>query len=174
MLVLCALVLSASVACEEPEETEIPDDGTVGAVVGGASNDGKGFVDWSDGTATPEMLRGPQGGQHIWVAVRMRGLSHKKLKMTVEMQRVDTGTVVKPGAVPVMSTLKPIADGEFKYQFSAITAFVKCPCQVADKRLRVKLSLSDLYGRKYETIGEITPTWSGDCSAKPSSSCADQ
>ncbi len=142
------------------------------AAVGGASADGKGFLDWQDGAATPAIIRGPQGGQHIWVSVRMRGLSPKKLKMTIEMARKDNSVVVKPGAVPLILTLKPSAALPSTFEFAALTAFVKCPCQVVGKPLVVRLDLADLYGRTFQTSATITPTWDGDCSSPPSSSCA--
>jgi len=187
-LVLCALFAAfaciASLGCEEWQGSD-PDAGAndgesdapeveIWAAVGGASDDGKGFIDWQSGEETAKMIRGPQGGQHVWVSVRMTGLSNKKLRMTVEMVREDNGKVVKPGAVPVMSSLK---GNKFKpggYQFSAITAFVKCPCQVAKKTLIVNLKLEDLYGRTYKTSAKVLALWDGDCSLPPSSSCAEQ
>ena len=175
--VVYGLVLAGLAACQvdSPDEPDAgADTSTVEmwAAVGGASVEGKGFIDWQDGSATPAIIRGPQGGQHIWVSVRMTGLSPKKLKMTVEMARKDNGTVVKPGAVPLILTLKPSPEHPTAFEFASLTAFVKCPCQVAGKPLVVRLELADLYGRTFQTSATITPTWDGDCSLPPSSSCA--
>ena len=172
-------VMAATTGCDGACEADCIDGEDVGNVkpwaqVGGASDTGKGFVDWTDGEATPPMIRGPQGGQHVWVTVRMRGLSPKKLRMTVEMSRKDNGKIVKPGAVPVMSTVKTSPEFPSGFQSNYITAFVRCPCQVANKPLRVHLAVADLYGRTFETDATITPTWDGDCSLPPSSSCAEQ
>ncbi len=176
-LTLCAGLLAAGLSgCD----TDTPPDADAGVeyepwgAVGGANDEGKGFISWEDGTATPPMLRGPQGGQHVWVSVQMRGMVQQKLRMTVEMVLDDTGKVVKPGAVPFMQTVPPLPDDPKTFQFSAITAFVRCPCQVANKSVTVKLTLDDLYGRSTTATAKIKPSWDGDCSLPPSASCKDQ
>ena len=175
---LAALCLLAAATCacgggetDEPDtKVQLPPM----AVVGGATDDGKSWVDWSSGDVAPPMLRGPQGGQHVWVSVRMQGLNPVKLKMTVEMRLKESGKVVQPGAVPVMRSIPPAQDQPDTFQFSGITAFVKCPCQVADKTVVVSLSLDDIYGRTASATAEIRPTWAEDCSGQQPQSCANQ
>lgn len=58
--------------------------------VGGSLDNGTGFVDWSlpSGVDLPKsatIISGPQGGQHIWVTVRTKGLAPKKAKVKVEI-----------------------------------------------------------------------------------------
>lgn len=157
-------------ADDKKDTSEAP----IWAAVGGAQDDGTGFVDWSDGTVKPRMIRGPQGGQHIWVTVRMTGLSPKQLKMTVEMRRQDNGKIVKPGAVPIIASLAKSKTKPDVYEFGRLTAFVKCPCQIAGAPVRVNLKLDDIYGRTFSTSAHIRPQWSEDCSEPPSTSCAEQ
>ncbi|HAN07013.1 MAG TPA: hypothetical protein DCP89_00805 [Acidimicrobiaceae bacterium] len=170
---LCLVSLSACTGVEDKEQdTQVQLDPL--AVIGGANDDGKDWVDWSAGDGTPPMLRGPQGGQHVWVSIRMQGLNPVKLKMTVEMRLKGTAKIVQPGAVPVMRSIPPAKDEPNTYQFSGITAFVKCPCQVADKSIEISLKLDDIYGRTASTSAVIRPTWAENCSGQQPPSCADQ
>lgn len=157
-------------------------DPTVSFEIGGSSDEGEGFVDWSAGDATPPMIRGPQGGQHVWVSVRARGLWPKKARVAIEMFLDETGVVVKPGRVPITANLHPEdpalqdaePDLEAWYGFEGITAFVRCPCQVQGKRFRVVATIEDLYGADGTDEAYITPTWDGSCTTGPSPSCEAQ
>lgn len=140
--------------------------------LGGADDEGQQFIDWADGTATPKMVRGPQGGQHIWVRTRSQGLWHKKARISVTMTLVDSGNVVKPGTVPVMPTLEVLPDGDALSP--GITAYVKCPCQVVGRQVRVRAEIVDLYGLTGVGEATIRPTWDGDCSTPPSGNCNEQ
>ncbi len=182
-LLLGALLLALTLAigcsndcvdgCEaDGGETDGGACGPVSLVIGGADKEGAGWVDWQAATATPPMIRGPQGGQHIWVRTRSRGLWQKKARLDVTMTLIDTGIVVKPGTVPVMHTLQP--EGECQDLSPPITAYVKCPCQVVGRKVRVDVSLLDLYGVSAKAKAEITPTWDGDCSQPPSGNCGEQ
>ncbi len=156
-------------------DADATDGGACGAAkleVGGADKEGAGWVDWQSGAVSAPMIRGPQGGQHIWVRTRSAGLWPKKARIDVTMTLVDTGVVVKPGTVPVMQTLLP--ESECSDLSPAITAYVKCPCQVVGRRIRVDVSLLDLYGVSAKAKAEITPAWDGDCSQPPSGNCGEQ
>ena len=139
--------------------------------VGGANDQGKGFVDWSDDKATPAMLRGIQGGQHIWFSVKARNVSAKKLRMAVTLIVDETTKAVIPGRVEYTST-PPEVDGWYLYQ--GARAYVKCPCQVVGRKLRVDLEVVDLYGRTASEQVWITPTWDGNCDFDPAGSCKKQ
>jgi hypothetical protein len=148
-------------------------DDSIAVVVGGGSDTtGKGFIDWSDGVATAPMIRGGQGGQHVWVTVRTHGLWPTKTRLNVTMTLIDTGIAVKPGTVPLMPTLHEI-DANW-HEVESITAYVKCPCQVAGRRIRVDVEAIDLYGLTGNGSATITPTWDGDCSQPPSGNCGEQ
>lgn len=150
-------------------------DGSVEAievVVGGSDEPGQVFVPWTATGAVAPMIRGPQGGQHVWVSVRTRGLWPKKMRLDVTMTAIDTNVVVKPGKVPLLLSLVPGPDGYD--EVIGVTAYVKCPCQVKDRKLRVDVDVVDLYGLVGHGVGYVTPTWDGDCSIDPVGSCAQQ
>lgn len=141
--------------------------------VGGADDKGKQFVPLVTEVKAP-ILRGPQGGQHIWVMVRFRGdgLSSKKLRIATTMSIRDTKVVVKPGTVTMTQTLTE-EDGWFRLK-TAIPSFVKCPCQVYGKTLDIDVDVVDLYGRTAKAQGQIVGTWDGVCSGSVPGSCASQ
>ena len=166
-------------ACSTGDDTEDPDQDArndasteIRVELGGADDEGLLFVDWSSGDATPKMVRGPQGGQHIWVRTRSEGLWHKKARIDVTMTLIDSGNVVKPGTVPVMPTLEVQEDGSALSP--GITAYVKCPCQIVGRAVRVRAEIVDLYGLTGAGEATIHPTWYGDCNSPPSGNCAEQ
>ncbi|MBM4342741.1 MAG: hypothetical protein FJ100_05135 [Deltaproteobacteria bacterium] len=134
--------------------------------VGGADPEGKGWLDWSTGKDTPEILKGPQGGQHIWVSARTANLHPKKARITVTMfLETPTGDqVVKPGTVEMTGTLK-WEEGWLVY--AGLPAFVKEPCVIRDKKVRVELAVDDLYGVHAADTAWITPVWKGYCEGDP-------
>ncbi len=132
------------------------------AEVGGASEEGTDFVDWSSGSAEPAITRGPQGGQHIWVSAHIRHVFPNKIRVAVTMYLEETATSieVKPGRVEMTGNLK--ADGDWLI-YPGIAAFVKEPCKIKDRKVRVELDVDDLYGRKVQAKAWIRPTWDGVC-----------
>ena len=135
---------------------------TTGVVrVDGALDDGTGLVDWQTGTATPAIVMGPQGGQHVWTVVTTSHAFYaKRMRITVEMTDLDTGEIVKPGAFQFTKDMVDTADG---LQSPAITAFVKEPCKVKGHHLRVRADVEDLVGVTGSAEATITPTWTGYC-----------
>lgn len=132
------------------------------AEVGGADDEGKGFVDWSVGPNTPPIIRGPQGGQHIWVSAHARHVYPNKARVAVTMYLDEGGTakVVSPGRVEMIGMLK--GDGDWLI-YPGIAAFVKEPCKIYGKNVRVELEVDDLYGRRATDTKWIRPTWDGPC-----------
>lgn len=128
--------------------------------VGGTSDSGDGFVDWAAGDFHPNIIRGPQGGQHIWIAARMQNLWPKKMRMAIELFDAATGELVKPGKVEITITFNP--DGDW-LAYSGMPAFVKEPCKIKDHKLRAHLTLNDLYGVTTSADAFITPKWDGFC-----------
>lgn len=149
------------------------------ARVGGADKEGKCWIDWNNGGATPEIIKGPQGGQHIWVSADTLNLHPKKARIAVTMyveQPDGSSEMVKPGRVEMTGTLKfPPAPGErgscgqlpSDLYYFGLPAFVKDPCKIAGKKVRVELEVDDLYGVHAESKAWITPTWNGYCDPLP-------
>ncbi len=134
--------------------------------VGGANPEGKGWLDWSSGTDKPEILKGPQGGQHIWVSARTANLHPKKARIIVTMYlETPTGDqIVKPGTVEMTGTLKWENDW---LVYAGLPAFVKEPCVIRNMKVRVELAVDDLYGVHAEDKAWITPVWKGYCEGDP-------
>lgn len=156
------------------------------SAVGGSDKTGNGWIDWSGTKVTPEILKGPQGGQHIWVSARTRNLHPKKARISVTMfvegpagkvcaedydcqsgqcvqvleGKVCADVVVKPGTVEMTGTLKWEND---YLVYTGLPAFVKEPCKIMDKKVRVELSVDDLYGVHADDKAWITPIWTGFC-----------
>lgn len=166
LLLLWAVAAAGCDAGPGPEPAPPTD---LAVEIGGALPQGDGWVSWGDGKATPAITRGPQGGQHIWVRVRTRGLWPAKQRLDVTMTLLDTGVVVRPGTVPILQSSQAEPDGSALS--TAITAYVTCPCQVVGRRLRIHAAVVDLYGLAAEGSAEVTPTWDGDCSQKPVGNC---
>lgn len=136
------------------------------SAVGGSDKTGNGWIDWSGTKVTPEILKGPQGGQHIWVSARTRNLHPKKARISVTMfvEGPAGDEVVKPGTVEMTATLKWEND---YLVYTGLPAFVKEPCKIMDKRVRVELSVDDLYGVHADDKAWITPIWTGFCQENP-------
>jgi hypothetical protein len=140
--------------------------------VGGSLDNGTGFVDWSlaPGVDLPKsatIISGPQGGQHIWVTVRTKGLWSNKARIRVEIVHAQDGTVAKPGYVEIIGSLKvdPAAPEWLYYQ--GIAAFIKEPCKIMKIPHRVQIQIVDLYGDKAAGEARIVPTWDGWCLTPP-------
>ena len=140
--------------------------------VGGSLDNGTGFVDWSPapGVDLPKsatIISGPQGGQHIWVTVRTKGLWSNKARIRVEIVHAQDGTVAKPGYVEVIGSLKvdPAAPEWLYYQ--GIAAFIKEPCKIMKIPHRVQVKVTDLYGDQAAGEARIVPTWDGWCLTPP-------
>ena len=163
-----------------------PDDCDPAAVgplleVGGADELGNGFVDWSAGDAVPDVIYGIQGGQHIWVSVRVRKtpacLSPKKMRLGVQAKIIDSGKVVKPGRVQVTHNLLNADPDSEWYVYEGIPSFVTCPCQITGRKLEMRVDLSDLYGQEAAATAVITPYWdetAHDCSGAVPTKCLEQ
>ncbi len=157
MRTVIALTALLCAACTTTA-AEVPA-GTV--IVGGANDDGTGFVDWHTSTVGPPIVMGPQGGQHIWVSVRTgRNFNASKMRLLIDMTDLDTGDVVKPGQIPFTRTL---TDSGTELQITGITAYVKEPCKIKGHHVRVHVGVEDLVGLPGSDEAIIIPTWSGFC-----------
>lgn len=132
------------------------------AIVGGSCDNGSGFIDWHGVEERPAIIRGIQGGQHIWASVRTQGLWAKKIRLSVEMFDAETGDVMKPGKVEITTSLK-LNDGQGWLLYAGIPAFVQKPCNVMDRKLKVRFEANDLYGVQAVSEAFIRPTWDGFC-----------
>ncbi len=137
--------------------------GTGSVIIGGANDDGTGFVDWHGATVKPHIIMGPQGGQHVWVMLHTsRDFYASKMRVTVDMTDVDTGQAVKPGEMPFTRTLTDTGD-LLTTDGNAITAYIKEPCVIQGHHILVHVAVSDLMGLTGSDEATIIPSWSGFC-----------
>ncbi len=138
--------------------------GDTTVLIGGANDDGTGFVDWHGQTATPNLIMGPQGGQHVWVMLRTgHAFNAEKMRILMDMTDLDTGLVVKPGQMPFTRTLTDAGDA-LVTDGNAITAYVKEPCVIKGHHIQVHVGVTDLVGLTGADQAVIIPSWSGFCS----------
>lgn len=128
--------------------------------IGGANDDGFGFVQWHEAPAHPKIVSGLQGGQHIWVSMRSQNLWPEHMAIAVVMHDAATGALVEPGEVNRMLKLLP-RPGYDTYE--GFVAYVSKPCAIAGKKVRVEMTVRDLYGVTAQDSAEITPVWGGLC-----------
>ncbi len=129
-------------------------------IVGGANDDGTGFVDWSSGLARPPIVTGIQGGQHVFVSVRTRNLYPVQVKINTMVATPVECKAYNPGSREWKVSLRT-DDTWLGYQ--GITAFVDDPCLVKDKVVRVKVEVTDQNNVTASAYADIQPTWSGAC-----------
>ena len=129
--------------------------------IGGARTDGTGFVPWHGTDPHPALIAGIQGGQHLWVSMRMQDLWPKQILLAVTMHLVDTGELVQPGKIErIISSLVNWSDA---YGYDGFVAFVSEPCRLRNRAVSVTVEASDLYGVATSDTAIVTPTWDGVC-----------
>lgn len=143
--------------------------------LGGSDNAGKTFVDWSNDKVVPPLVHGIQGGEHIYVSVRMRNMDPKSMNLELHQHIATTGEEVFPSPIKWFGqTLKKeTVDGVWTgwYFRNGYTGFVNCPCLVTGKQLRLELIATSKDGKvtaksmRLVTPGGASamPLWDGDC-----------
>lgn len=153
-LLVLGVAACASIGAPEPV-------GDMTISLGGDNDDGTGVVDWHAATVAPPIVMGPQGGQHIWLSLRTgHSYQAKSMRLVIDMTDLDTGEAVKPGSIPVTTTLTDVGDA---LQGTGLRAYVKEPCKIMGHHVRVHVSVEDLVGLTGSDEAVITPTWGGFC-----------
>lgn len=128
--------------------------------IGGAKDDGTGFVDWSGGTSTAPIITGIQGGQHVWVSVRTRNIPVHKAHLLIKLARPADCSALEAGETEWRVPL--VTQDDWK-GYSGLTAYVSKPCEVQGKPVHVKVQLKDEDTLLAEADAFVTPTWDGVC-----------
>ena len=136
LLALVALALAAG--CGSPEES-LPAE----LVLGGAAYDGSGFVAAEDG-ADAELIPGAQGGFHVWLNMRVRGVAGQ-VYVERQARRVSDDTLVFRGIREVIEIPEDALNNWWQPD-NAAPAFM-CPSpigiRVFDEPLRLTVELKD-------------------------------
>lgn len=134
---------------------------TSSVIIGGCKDDGTGYLDWHSSTIAPNIVMGPQGGQHVYVSVRATSDFYvKNARITVDGLDLDTGDIVKPGAFEFTRSFTPEGSG---LGVVGLTSFVKEPCKIKGHRVRMHVHVEDLVGLTGDDEAIITPSWNGFC-----------
>jgi hypothetical protein len=114
-----------------------PDGGSAVVEVGTGENS---FVELTDGDAVT-IIKGPQGGYHIWTAVRAKqGLNPKGIEVKVSVLN-STGTELSLNAYRLNLT----ANGSY-YEWYGLLGLVPVPADVSGSEVRLHLEVKDSAG----------------------------
>lgn len=101
----------------------------------------------------PELVCGPQGGQHMFLSVRARGLGPQRVSVAVSVSEVETGRPVC--AQRIDDTNLFVADDWAEY--TGIICFVPDPERVSGRSVRVTGSITDRAGATESAAIDIVP-----------------
>lgn len=131
--------------------------------LGGTDDGGDGFVDWTGGNATPQLMNvGAQVSlRHIWLGVRMKNMQAQHVHFKIEFFDAATGASLPPGSTEITTGFKD-RDGDW-LAYSGMPGFLKDPCKVKDRKLNARLTLTDPSGSVGVSEATITPRYNGIC-----------
>ncbi|HLU65101.1 MAG TPA: hypothetical protein VKZ63_02425 [Kofleriaceae bacterium] len=131
LLPVGALAAAAALAaCGGGVEPGGPDSGPTGQgelLLGGADDTGNGFVPLEDGADVP-LIGGAQGGFHVWIGLRVRGIEGE-LRIEREARRVSDGELVLRTPVQELVVPGEAMDGWWERPDAA--ASFMCPSPIA-------------------------------------------
>lgn len=134
---LSFLLMLSLAACDEEEDP--PGELTVELGTGEVA-----FEPLTDGTTLP-LIAGPQGGHHVWLGLRVVGMSGTRANLTVEPIPITTGEL-PPRSSPVRITMTELADGTHEY-FGWPAQLAEPGCLVGEQLL-LRVTLEDTRGSR--------------------------
>lgn len=120
-----------------------------------------GFRRLADGDAL-ELIRGPQGSQHIWLGLRAYGLAPAGVIVTLEARRVRDQAKVSQAFVIRMSLAGPPGEtaGDPYTEATGLALVIPRPDDVWGEDLAVRAMVEDREGRKAEAeAGVVIREW---------------
>lgn len=165
-----ALVLAAALlaACPgDPPVTPPADAGPPEVVIGTGFVDpdtGLGWMDLVDG-ADAGLVRGPQGGQHVWIDIRQRGMNparmtiHMRLYVLTDPAGAELPEPVEGGRADLRLSFQPRNDAGGYFEISNLTLFVPEPDDVLGRRGRIEVQLVDQDGLVATATVEVQVDW---------------
>ncbi len=120
----------------------------------GANDDGSGFLALG---GDAHLVRGAQGGFHVWLKYRVKGLPDEQVHVIRSAVRSDGKTVLN--ALPLVQTVAPDFESE------AMPSFM-CPTpigvQVYDQTIELKLELRDDHAAIADASATVIPRCAQD------------
>jgi hypothetical protein len=115
-------------------------------VLGGASDEGAGFVALDDGAEVP-LIGGAQGGFHIWTGLRLRGLEGD-LRIAREARRLSDGELVLRTPIQELAVPGEAMDGWWDRPNAAASFMCPSPIglKVFDEELVLRATIRSIDG----------------------------
>lgn len=104
------------------------------------------------------MHRGPQGGQHVWVALRSMDVTEGTAHVRVSLTDADSGerlTLPSVGYVPFLSNREGGA-----LHATGLTLVIDDPVRVLGRRARLEAQVTDAQGRPGMDARTVVVRWS--------------
>lgn len=169
---LALLVVLAGCPDDDPDpDSTVPpppvEGGTAEIVLGTGFVDPdtlEGWVDLTDGFDA-ELVRGPQGGQHVWLNIRQRGLVpmrmtiHMRLFVLDDAMGMDLPEPVEGGRADLRLSFQPQRGGTGYYEVANLTLFVPEPDDVVGHRCRIEVQLVDTAGAMAIEDVDVNVDW---------------
>ncbi len=149
----CALSVAALGGCTEPT---CEDEGTCATM--GELEVGTGewqYEPFEDGDELP-LIRGAQGGFHVWVSVRSADMATGNAQLSIETQLADDSS--EPQESNVTLTLHPSEATDVQSEFIGWPAVIARPGCFAGKMLRMQVSVVDQHNRHAIVERYLIPT----------------
>lgn len=134
--------VDASQAATPGDATGASQGGALPVVLGGATDDDAGWLDWSLPSTTATLIHGPQGGYHLWVSLCVPESYGNEPKVALTMRLQASGAKVLPGLVQLTAKLVPIPGREGWLCRVGIPSFVDCPCEISGHLVRVRAAVT--------------------------------
>jgi len=131
--------------------------------VGGTSESGEAYVSL-DTCPDVRIIHGSQNGYHIWTSVRACAVNPHKAVVFMHLEDAETDAWVKPGQIGLWVNLLPMVstpptgqtDPRPWFEYTGLPAFVKDPCAIHGRPLRVVAELQDKAGATAHAQGCLT------------------
>lgn len=149
----CAAVLVGLLAgC--PDDPAQPDGGPAGEVAIGTGGIGR-YVPVEDGD-TVLLARGCQGGQHLWIGLRTRGVDTEPALVSLSAIRVSDGAMV---SIPVTVRLR-FVQGDWD-EITGVALVIPVADAVLDREIDLfaRVAENTTGGQTVETRRRVTVAW---------------
>jgi hypothetical protein len=112
------------------------------------------FEDASDGDEL-QFYAGTQGGHHVWLSMRVRGLSGPQLELSLD---VVPSAPAPPAHTDVQLHFEPVSElGAGWYEYVGWPARLLMPECAVGKPVQLSVSLSDAQGHSVHAALEVVP-----------------
>ena len=159
--VLAALTAGCPGDDDDPDGGPVPIDGELGPEVAIGTGGIERYVPIDDGD-TVLMARGCQGGQHVWVGVRARGLDTEPALVSLSGVRVRDGQMVSIPITVRLRFVQDVADGWD--EITGIQLVIPIADQAIDEEIDIRAQVAEDFrgGQMQEATRRVRVVWGGE------------